>query len=408
MPTPAQSLLLARPTSTLGLTLSGNEITDVSRAAGVQGDGRVVPDGSFGVWRATTNLITNGGFETNVTGWNAPSGTNTFARSTEQAKFGSASGKATYIDNAQLAIWTATITAAIHTFSLWVYVPTAYDGTGLRLEIAGFTSATGTLTALVDLAKRDQWQRVSTTFTPDAGDVAGTFRLNEPGTAPTSGRFVYLDGAQIEAQPFATPYVETDGGTASRTAGRVQIPVAGLFTPTQGWIAVRGRIGYATSAAADDLFWFMWMKNGDNTTRLSLLQTGAANTWTMIRRSGGVGDGSASTQALAAGAVFTLIGRWNAANVYISVNGAVFTAAANTSIGVVDGVTADLLSDGPDFVGNRQANSDALWVATGEGILTNADAIALHAYGNVGPTIGSSPRMTGLWQANNGYFLRRI
>ena len=71
------------------LTLSGNEITDASRAINVEGDG-LSDDGSFGIWEATENLVTNGGFETNATGWTV-TGANTIARSTDQAKFGPAS-----------------------------------------------------------------------------------------------------------------------------------------------------------------------------------------------------------------------------------------------------------------------------------------------------------------------------
>lgn len=50
------------------LTLSGNEITDATRALGIQGDG-LLNDSSYGIWPAATNLRLNGGFETNATGW---------------------------------------------------------------------------------------------------------------------------------------------------------------------------------------------------------------------------------------------------------------------------------------------------------------------------------------------------
>src|SRR4029077_10532410 len=73
----------------------GNEITDATRIANTQGDGRTPPDSSFGIWEATTNLCTNGGFETNTKGWVAysPRDTATLTRDTSQAKFGTASLK---------------------------------------------------------------------------------------------------------------------------------------------------------------------------------------------------------------------------------------------------------------------------------------------------------------------------
>ena len=66
------------------LTLSGNEIEDVVREAALEGDGRAV-EASYGLWEATTNLVTNGGFETNTTGWNEQGSTTT--RVTAQQKF---------------------------------------------------------------------------------------------------------------------------------------------------------------------------------------------------------------------------------------------------------------------------------------------------------------------------------
>ena len=50
------------------LTTSGFEITDASRARGVEGDG-LLNDGSFGIWEETENLCINGGVETNLVQW---------------------------------------------------------------------------------------------------------------------------------------------------------------------------------------------------------------------------------------------------------------------------------------------------------------------------------------------------
>jgi hypothetical protein len=74
------------------VTVSGNEITDVIRAAALQGDGRTSPDSSFGVWETTTNQIANGGAESNVTGWNQ-SGATTLTQDGTWAKFGAKSLK---------------------------------------------------------------------------------------------------------------------------------------------------------------------------------------------------------------------------------------------------------------------------------------------------------------------------
>src|SRR3990167_3593786 len=87
--------------ATSTVTASGNEITDVTRSkdknTGGQGDGWAAPDSSYGIWEATTNLETNGGFETNTTGWSVY-GTQTISASSDRGKFGSKSAKATVVN----------------------------------------------------------------------------------------------------------------------------------------------------------------------------------------------------------------------------------------------------------------------------------------------------------------------
>ena len=72
------------------LTTSGNEMTDTTRTTNTQGDGITSPDSSYGIWESTTNLVTNGGAETNITGW-TNHGTGVVSRDTSQYKFGGAS-----------------------------------------------------------------------------------------------------------------------------------------------------------------------------------------------------------------------------------------------------------------------------------------------------------------------------
>src|SRR5690606_38265908 len=69
------------------LTFSGDLITDAVREAGVEGDGLTPPAG-VGPWPAATNLVTNGGFETNTDGWTESLPDFSITQSDEQAKFG--------------------------------------------------------------------------------------------------------------------------------------------------------------------------------------------------------------------------------------------------------------------------------------------------------------------------------
>ena len=156
----------------------------------------------------TVNLVTNPSFETNTTGWGT-SGTNTIAASTTQSKFGYRSLLCTYQDDLNMGYTNITLTAAAHTASWWIYVPTTFDGTAINLAAEGFTSATGTLIVAADLTKRDQWQRVEITFTPDGGDLTGSIVARAVGP-PTAGRFVYIDAVQCEALSYSTTFCDGD------------------------------------------------------------------------------------------------------------------------------------------------------------------------------------------------------
>jgi hypothetical protein len=162
----------------------------------------------------TTNLCTNGGFETNITGWTA-NGTNTFAVSAEQALFGSKSGKITLGDSFRSIFFVPTLTAVPHVCSAYVWIPSASAiSFGIQLEVRDFAGGTGDGLGGTVTNLRDQWARISVPITPVGGDLTGVLYVNFSGGSV--GAIFYIDGVQIEAHPFSTPYVETDGGTASR------------------------------------------------------------------------------------------------------------------------------------------------------------------------------------------------
>lgn len=168
------------------------------------------------------NRITNGGIETNTTGWFV-SGTNTRVRSTEQAHSGAASLKITYNDAyTPMGYHSVTITDALHAFSYWVHVPTAWDGGQIKirhLTTGGFIGSVFTDEQYADMALRDQWQRISCVVDPDAASLSGRLDICAA-SAPTVGRFIYVDDAQVEPGAYPTPYIHTDGATKTRVATR--------------------------------------------------------------------------------------------------------------------------------------------------------------------------------------------
>lgn len=172
---------------------------------------------------ASTNLLTNGGIETNVTGW-AGFGTNTVAKSSDFARFGTSSLKCTVVDTAEprLAFFNITLTAVLHTYSAWIYIPSAWDGGTIQLRQTNFTGSSGDATVNADMNIRNAWQRLRMSFTPASGDLSGRVELIANATGATSGKVIYIDGVQVEVGT-ATPYIETDGATNTRGAGRVSL-----------------------------------------------------------------------------------------------------------------------------------------------------------------------------------------
>jgi hypothetical protein len=200
---------------------SGNGQTPSTETGGIIHPAHVTPQvgvGAVQLAEATTNLITNPSFETNTTGW-AASGSNTIAQSTEQEKVGSNSLKCTYQDNAQLAAYAITLTAAAHVFGIWIYIPANYDGTDLKVDFLNFAGMTGETEGDVDMTKTAVWQFVVAEGTPVGGDLAGDLRVYENGSTPTAGRFVYIDAAQCEAKAYATPYCDGSLGTGHTWSG---------------------------------------------------------------------------------------------------------------------------------------------------------------------------------------------
>ena len=257
-----------------------------------------------------------------------------------------------------------------------------------------------------NMGLRDQWQRVTLTFTPGA-DVTGNIQVNNTGTAPTATRFIYIDGVQIETGSVATPYIETDGGTAARSAGRVRIPST-VLSPIQGWAAVRIRASTASSglpwtAAGDAVPHFLdWYIDTNN--RLQLLYYSGG--FKVESVNGGAGANANSATAVAAGDILTVVWAWTATTLYVSVNGAAFTSAARTG-GPFSGATTTI--DVMSFVGaDGWPDCDLFWLATGRGILSNTDAAIINGFGTTDPDPRRFPgQCTGFWDCKTGTFQRR-
>lgn len=169
---------------------------------------------------ATTNLCANPSFESATTGWIA-GGSNTITRDTSLAKFGVVSLKCTYQDSLDCGAYSVTLPTAStsYTYSAWVYVPSDWDGGNIKLASSTFTSAVDTVAHQYTdgTSPTGEWVYLETTVVMDT-DVAGfvVFRIS---SAPTAGKFFYIDGVQIEEKAYVTTYCDGDQDGCEWTAG---------------------------------------------------------------------------------------------------------------------------------------------------------------------------------------------
>lgn len=370
---PVRLRALADGAAPTPLTLSGNEITDAVRALGLSGDGLPAPAG-VGIWPAATNLCTNGGFESNTTGWSGWNGAPSFFdRSNDRTpKFGAHEAKVALTGVGSTGVFYDTgnvLTGGdTYTYSVWVY----NDGTAnLNLRLREFNAGGGILSSdsfSAPVAATVGWQRLTHTRILDTFGVRLWMTVEQ--IAPAAQTF-YIDGAQLETGSFASPYIHTDGATATRNAARVQAP-ASLLSQAQGWVAARVRMGAPSSA--DFRGRIMSLSDSVTGQRIELVAfTGGPITWNLSKVGGSVVTLSSAPVTWAAGDFYTIVAAWTPTTLYLSVNGGPFVSAAHSLM-----ITPDTFEIGMNSVTNRWLSGNIDWFACGTGTLTDATAAWLH------------------------------
>jgi hypothetical protein len=371
------------------LAATGNEITDLVRAAALDGDG-ALGDSSYGVWEATTNLLPNGGFEVTSTGWVGTAAGAAVARDTSQFKFGGASGAVTTDAASKGGRTTGTALAvATYTASVWVRATA-----GHTIQLQAIRADLVTVLGTSSVAATGGWQRVRLTFASAAAETVYVAVLDT--TAATT---FWIDGAQLEQMVIATPYVRTNGATASRAAGVVRA-AASLLSATQGWAAFRVRPEWANTALPGHGFPALFEWAVDDNNRLVSWYSGGQ--WLFRRVNAGALTQATVADAFAAGTLRTVVLAWEAGRVRISLNGAAFVNVAGGNIpNLAAKTTWDILAATNN--GTFQFDGEGLWVACGTGTLTDADAATLNALGNTDPTVDTLPPAsvtTMVWSAD--------
>lgn len=197
----------------------------------------------------------------------------------------------------------------------------------------------------------------------------------------------YVSAAQLENQPLQTPLVFTDGGTASRSAARAQAP-ASLLDETQGWIAIRIRTGFPSSTSPHGSLVGFSDWRDDNNSRILLDYDPSTTEWELRRQDDDSPTAAVVSDTFAQDDYITVTAAWTATEIKLSVDGAAFVSEANSSIPVL---AQTLLELGSVAGISLQADSDFVWVATGTGTLTDADAGTIDEYGNTPPDPADLP-----------------
>lgn len=377
------------------LTLSAGVVTDVTRLAGVQGDGKAYPFGGVYVGPAATNLgdaVGDMSFESLAVGsnmatdgWTNSTG-GTAVISDEVVKFGTKSGKLTTGGASafqRLELPLGSLAAGTYTWPVWLYAPAPL--TKVRVALSNATDGS-TLTS--DLSVTNVWQLVSVTKTTTVTEAVTAIIYVSYGVN-TSGAVLYLSGPMPVLSPIALPFTPT-----SRVAGDAYATTfSSLVNPTKGWMFVRGRFGVSDAVAPAGGYGLAECNRSDGTSRTTLTWTPAMNQLNVARVGGGssgsLGGSPAITPAL--GDYVTAGMGWSASLIGTATNGNAFTTQADTNIGgAFDRITFGGRRSGSPFCG------DILWAVIGsEDTWDTALSVLMDSFGNNDPLPHQIPRKYG-------------
>ena len=377
----AQRRRLHRPLDAVALTVSGNEMADtfgVSRKAGAAGDGKTFPDRSVGVWPAATNLCINGNATTNTTGVTDNSSTTTRA-TTGTVKFGSTcfnvvSSNLAANEGPSQAV-NGGVGSTLYTVSVWAWLVSgaATVRAVLSDSVAGKQGSAGVVLTTTPV-------RISVTATTGALGASVASYIETTVQAVGTWR---IGGWQVETTNIATPYIETDGATATRSAGRIRFPDVLGMDETAMFLACRFRYNYSGAQTTPRFHVILsWTDNANE--QVELIQDLTNGTWRCTRYTAGAGaEATVAVGTWANGDEVTIVARWSATQVAVSINGGAFTAVGNTNIPTLTSTTPDIGAN--NETPGRELCGEIRFLAIGRGrdadVVDAAFASQMHTIG---------------------------
>ncbi len=191
---------------------------------------------------------------------------------------------------------------------------------------------------------------------------------------------------------------DSSANISRANATKVQVP-ENLLNPTQGWVAIRVKMGFASNAtlSPDPI---LWDASQSDPADLFVYYDVSTDQFHLARASKIGGKIlSSPTQSFSTGAVKTIIAAWTSTTLKISIDGAAFTS---TTESVIPGQGSFLIGSTLIQGSGRQPNSDYYWVAGGNGTLTDANAATINSFGNIDKRRVDFPESAVfIWWANN-------
>lgn len=403
------------------LVVFGDPVTDLMREVGEQGDGLAVPAG-YGMWWGSTNFHLNGSAEVAFSGTDWLTANGTLTRTTSQALFGRYSGLFTapgavanegFTLRADLAA-ADQYTGSLAQFSVWLKGAVGGEQLSITASIhhTDTTTKTGTPS---NITLTNEWARYSVSLTPTVAKTADRLLLFV-GTrvGATTAFSCYADGVQFEKQgTIPTPYLNTEGATATREKSYVQAPGGpDLLDVDVGWVAFRVRMGWPSSTAWSTGDVFLWDWVASTNQRMSLYYDVTNHQWKFDRHDFG-GQIVAVADSFEEGYERIIIATWDSGNVKLSIGGAPFTSAVAATSPIIDSARLPYLgasSDGglPPAVGGFFCGNIDWYGCSSAKTLTDADAAEIASRAPFDPApqvfsfdIGLPDLKTMTWSADD-------
>ncbi|MBK7859484.1 MAG: hypothetical protein IPJ65_12845 [Archangiaceae bacterium] len=390
------------PLTTAGAFTGSNLQTDATRQTATAGDG-LSPESSVGTWAATTNLFANGGVESNIGNWGvwANSGNSasfpTLMRDPSEHKFGAAALRVTTngMENNQQALANLSASGSTqYAVSTWVKGPVNARlcmGVDELDAMNRYLSSFGSASVTCD----GTWKRMS--FTGTSNSLTDYFHVLV-GTCAAMPQAIafFIDGMQVERGSAPTPYVETNGSAQLRSDSVLSGPTS-LLSVAQGWASFRLKPQWS-SATSNLPYPTLFIASANPTNKLHLYYQANPGQWA-VERDNGTQNIAYKISPTDAGVPQTITGAWTPSAVKLSVGGAPFA-----------GVSSSQVPSGLPATFNLGAfNGEVLWAAFGNGTVDDAQAAALHGFGNVDPQFSQLPSSaTVLWTADSVAYLAAV